>query len=303
MHPARRAAVTGLVALRRATVAFLVLGAVALALVRIALRLAPPEREAWTLFALNVDRTVLFARLSQSATGFYADQVTTRLVALPAASFAVEHRAMLGPPPTPSGERGVASGGDRLTWDTGTWHLHVGGNDLQVRADLASPAAAACPPAPGALAGVLGVGDGGDVSGAMVLQGTGVVVHSVAKGVVTAPALYVLSPDFSAGVDPLADCQAWVRAGSASWSGPAPEVKEEAPFTLGEWTLVVHREGDPLRIESFGHLLPMERLAGAAAGWSEPIQVLQRVTVDARGPGTTGPHAGLIVTRSVRAMP
>lgn len=294
---------TGFAALRRATVAFFVLGALALAFVRIVLGVAPPEREAWTLFALNVDRTVLFARLSQSATGFYADQVTTRLVALPAASFAVEHRAMLGPPATPSGESGVASGGDQLTWGAGTWHLRVGGSDLQVRADLASPAATACPPAPGALAGVLGVGDGGDVSGAMVIDGTGVVVHTVARGVVTAPALYVLSPDFSAGVDPLADCQAWVRAGSASWSGPPPEVVEDTPFRLGEWTLVVHREGDPLRMESYGHLLPMERWAGAAAGWPEPIQVLQRVTVDAQGPGTTGPHAGLIVTRSVRAMP
>lgn len=305
---------TGLVALRRATVLFVVLGLLALACVRLVLSVAPPEREAWTLFALNVDRTVLFARMSRSSTGFYDDQVTTRLVALPTQSFAVEHRAMLGPALAPDGAKpdgtvlqpggsaAIASGSDVLAWAAGTWHLHIGSDALQARADLPSPEPGGCPPGAGSVTGVLGVGDGGDVSGAMVLEGTGVVVHTVARGIVTAPALYVLTADFSAGVDPLADCPAWVRAGKEQWSGPAPEIVEERPFTLGSWTLVVHREGDPLRMEAFGHLLTIERLAGAAVGWPEPIQVLQRVTVEAQGPGTNGPHAGLILSRSARGM-
>lgn len=291
-----------LIAALRASVVLLLLSLLALVGVRIALVVAPPEREAWALIGVSVDRSILYARLSTSSTGFYDHQVTTRLAALPTQSFAVEHRAMLGP--AEGTVNGIAAGSDDLTWAAGVWHLHVGGDDVQVRATLRMEdepeGPGGCPPTAGALAGVLGVGDGGDSSGAMVLDGKAVVVHTLARGVVRNRALYVLGPDFAAGIDPLADCPAWVRAGAASWSGDGAIVPEAdvGEVRLGEWTLTVHREGDALRMETFGHLLGFERWAAAIVGWPEPIQILQRTTVTVDGPGVSGPRPGLVLERS-----
>ena len=290
----------GLIAARRAGTLLLLLVVLALAAVRLALSFAPPVREAWTLIAVNVDMSVLWARMSTSSTGFYDHQVTTRLAALPTRSFPVEHRAMLGP--AVGTVNGIAAGGDDLTWALGIWHLHVGGDDVQVRATLPETTPAACPPTPGELSGVLGVGDGGDQSGALVLDGSAVVVHTLARGVIRDRALYVLGPGFSAGIDPLADCPAWVRAGERSWSGEPPEVQDGvgAPIHLGEWTLQVHLEDDPLRMEAFGQLQPIERWAAAAVGWPEPVQTLERAIVTVEGPGVSGPRAGLLLQRSVK---
>lgn len=294
-----------LIAASRASVVLVLLTLLALVGVRIALLVAPLEREAWALIGVSVDRSILYARLSTSSTGFYDHQVTTRLAALPTQSFAVEHRAMLGP--AEGTVNGIAAGSDDLTWAAGVWHLHVGGDNVQVRAMLhaedvpESPEApGGCPPTAGSLAGVLGVGDGGDSSGALVLDGKAVVVHTLARGVVRNRALYVLGPDFAAGIDPLADCPAWVRAGAASWSGDAPTVPEPdgGEVRLGDWMLTVHREDDALRMETFGHLLGFERWAAAIVGWPEPIQILQRTTVTVHGPGVSGPRPGLVLERT-----
>lgn len=293
-----------LIAAFRASVALVLLALLALVGVRIALVVAPPAREAWALIGVSVDRSVLYVRLSTSSTGFYDHQVTTRLAALPTQSFAIEHRAMLGP--AEGTVNGIAAGSDDLTWASGVWHLHVGGDNVQVRATLhdapgGPEGPGGCPPMAGSLAGVLGVGDGGDSSGALVLDGKAVVVHTVARGVVRNRALYVLGTDFAAGVDPLADCPAWVRAGAASWSGDAPTVPQDGgELRLGDWILTVHREDDALRMETFGHLLGFERWAAALVGWPEPVQILQRATVTVNGPGVSGPRPGLVLEREVK---
>ncbi len=294
----------GLRSARRAgALAVALLGLITLG-VRLALVLEPPTREAWTLIAITVDTSGLYARLSAASTGFYNHQITSRLVALPAAGFAIEHRAMLGPSPV-SGD-GIAGGADSLTRTDGVWHLRIAGNDVQARAIVTprvpSAPASDCAPAPGALTGVLGSGDGTEASGALVLDGTAVVVHTLARGVVNDRALYVLGPQFAAGIDPLADCPAWVVSATKRWTGAAPEIGpgSEADVDLGDWHLHVRRLDDALKMDSYEQLLPIEHLAARIVGWPEPHQELQRVLVRVSGPGFTNPVPGLILDRTTR---
>ncbi len=290
-------------AVQAGALAALIMAAVAIA-VRVTLWIAPPEREAWTLIGITTDTTALYARLSTSSTGFYDGQVTTRLAALPPQSFVVEHRAMLGP--AEGGEDGIVSGSDGLTRSGGSWKLRIGGNNVQVRATStpSHPPIRECPPETGKLAGVLGVGDGGDASGALLLDGRAVVVHTLAVGEVSNEALYVLGPGFAAGVDPLADCPAWVISGTEEWVGEAPELPEgsEGDVQLGPWTLHIRRLGEPLRMDSHGHLLPIERWAATLVGWREAHQRLQRVTVRMEGPEVNGPRSGVMLRRTVRTQ-
>jgi hypothetical protein len=124
----------------------------------------------------------------------------------------------------------------------------------------------------------------------------------VARGEVENRAIYVLGPSFSAGVDPISDCPAWVVAGSEQWTGQAIALAEdpEAPagaLQLGAWTLRVRRLDDALRIESFTQILPLERWMARLMGVREPVTRLQRATVRVEGPGIAGPRAGLVIAR------
>ena len=286
--------------------------------VRLALGVWPPQREAWVLVGVTVDTSALYARLSSGSTGFYDRQVTSRLAALPAHGFPVEHRAMMGPA-NPS-STGISGSTDSLTLAGSTWHLKVSGDDVQVRASVKGAGGTGgggdggpgggdggegpCPPALGSLRGVLGVGDGAENSGAFVLDGTAMVFRTTARGVVHDRALYVLGRRFSAGVDPLADCPAWVTSGESTWTGEAPGLPsdEEIDVALGEWRLHVRRISGPLKLDSYGHLLPFEQWAARLVGWPEPHQSLQRVTVSVEGPdaGSTTESPGLILDRGVR---
>lgn len=285
---------------RRAGTLGLTLLVVIAASTRVALRVWPPEREAWVLIGVTVDTSVLYARLSSASTGFYDRQVTSRLAALPAHGFPVEHRAMLGP--ADASGNGISGGTDSLTLDGAAWHLRVAGDDVQARASVTVEGDGQCPPSPGSLSGVLGVGDGAENSGAFVLDGAAMVLHTVARGVVHGRALYVLGRDFSAGVDPLGDCTAWVLAGETTWTGAAPEIPAgaEADVTLGEWQLHVRRLDSALKMDSYGQLLPFERWASLLVGWPEPHQELQRVVVTVEGPGLSTQSPGVMLDRGVR---
>ena len=265
----------------------------------------PPEREAWSLISVSRDMSVVYARMSTASTGLLDHQVTSRLAALPIHSYAVEHRAVLGPiDGGQSLQNGIASGADSLRWRVDRWALRMGGDDVQVRAELKPGPIQSCPPSLGSVSGVLGVGDSGSASGAMLLDGTAAVIHTIARGNVENRAIYVLGPGFSAGVDPLADCRAWVVAGADQWTGEAVALADDpdAPagsLQLGAWTLRVRRLDDALRMESFGQVLPFERWMARLAGVREPVMRLQRATVRVEGPGISGPRAGLVIDRGL----
>lgn len=271
---------------------------------RVALAVAPPTREAWTVVGVTADMSALVARLSTANTGLLGAQVTSRVAALQVHSYAIEHRAMLGPA-APQGERherGIASGADALVAEDGRWRLQIAGDDVQVRARIASADAGTCPPPVGAMTGVLGVGDGGAASTAMVLSGTAAVVHTIARGNVDDAALYVLAPGFAAGVDPLADCPAWVVTRTTQWSGVATRgsADGEPTYTLGDWTLTVRRLEDAVRMEAFGHTLWVERAVARAFGVREPVMRVQRASVRVDGPGEAGPRPGVVIERGLQ---
>ena len=79
-----------------------------------------------------------------------------------------------------------------------------------------------------------------------------------------------------------------------------PAQADSIRVQLGEWKLTVHREDDPLHLETFGQLLPIEHLAAAAVGWREAIHTVQRVTVRVEGPGMLAPRAGMVLDRDLR---
>lgn len=268
---------------------------------RVGLAVSPPTREAWTVVGIANDMSVLYARLSTSNTGLLGRQVTSRVAALQVHGFAIEHRAVLGPA-VPLGdrhERGIASGSDALQAEDGRWRLQIAGDDVQVRAKVVSPDAGTCPPPIGAMSGVLGVGDGGSASTAMVLGGNAAIVHTVARGNVEGTATYVLGPGFAAGIDPLADCPAWVVTRTAQWSGEATTIDDAADptYRLGDWTLTVRRLEDAVRMEAFGHTLWVERLLARAMGVREPVVRVQRASVRVDGPGEAGPRPGVRIER------
>ena len=270
---------------------------------RVVVSVSPPEREAWSLISVSSDMSVLYARMSTASTGLLDHQVTSRLAALPIHSYTIEHRAVLGPIADETDRtNGISSGADLLRWRVDRWQLRMGGDDVQVRAELKPAPIRSCPPSLGTVSGVLGVGDGGATSGAMLLDGTAAVVHTLARGDVENRAIYVLGPTFSAGVDPLSDCPAWVVSGAEQWTGQAIALADDpdAPagaLQLGAWTLRVRRLDDALRIESFGQILPFERWMARLAGVREPVMRLQRATVRVEGPGIAGPRAGLVIDR------
>lgn len=256
-----------------------------------------PVRDTLALVGVDADTVVLWTHLTVANTGLLDDQLTTRLVLLPApGNDPLEHRAVQGPT-APPGPDGVGAGTDALRPVEDGWELRVGGEGLAARI-RARGATVGCPPTPGDLAGF--VEDRG-VEGRLV-TGRGVVVHTRVEGDPEADALYVLGPAFAAGVDPLSDCPAWVVAGDATWTGTPPPLdpSPRATLRLGDWALTFRHVGPAVDQAPLGHVLPPERWLAAAMGYAPRLRA-RRVTLRVSGPGVDGVRAGLLVERGPAA--
>ncbi len=268
--------------------------------VRVVLARHPPLRDTTTVYAVGSDTSILLTRLSRSDTGFIAGQLTTRVAYIEQGGAVVEHRAQYGGAQVT--ETGIAGGSDRLERVDRGWELRVAGGGVQVTAELRGQAET-CPPTPASLNGGLGltpenaVAPGGQVtsSGGMVLRASALVVHSVPRDDAPGPALYVFSPTFSAGVDPLSPCPAWVRAGELEWTGAAPEVGL-GMVTLGRWRVTVKPAGPTVLLDGTAHLHRLERVLAGLVGFRPAVQELRRVSVAVEGPGVSGPRTGLLLT-------
>lgn len=248
------------------------------------------EAGAWELVGVDADTAIVWATLSVDDGGLLARQLTTELTVVQPGSEPLEHRAVRGPTAAP-GPEGVEAGPDRLGPVPGGWELRVGGEGLGARIQ-ARGADAGCPPTPGVMGGFVE-----DRADGRLLAGDAVLVSLA--GPRDAPALYVLGPAFAAGVDPAADCPAWVRTPTGTWSGDAPPFLPIAgnDVHLGDWTLKVRHLGDPVLREGGAHLLGPERWLARLGGFLPPTRSVRRVSVVVTGPGVSGVRAGLLVER------
>jgi hypothetical protein len=240
------------------------------------------------------DAAALVARLSVTNTSLLDRQLHTRLTVVAPGYPPLQHHALRGP--ATLGRDGVVQEPDALSRAGDAWELRVGGEGLGARVRL-DGADTSCPPRPGAARGI--VQPDGDASAGRIVDGRGVIVRSHSTWDERGAALYVMGPGFAAGVDPLAACPAWVRAGEAAWAGEAAEVVAEPgrQVQLGDWTLTVRALGERAVEEPLGHLLPPER-ALARLFRMAPAQVeIRRVQVTVAGPGIAGQRAGMIITR------
>lgn len=276
--------------LRIASAVTAIAGALGLGLAWIAVS---PHREAWTLVAVNADGAVVLARLSQGNTGLFHEQVTARLAVLPARGPVLEHRAIDGPGTLD--ETGVRAGPDALVAEDGEWRLRLDGDTLRARV-VVRGGEMSCPPEPGEVQGIIEAGTGAQSAGeplGITLTGTGVVVRTAASGAVRDSAFYVIAPDFAAGVDPLAQCPAWVRAGERGWAGKAAPIDDQV--SLGPWVLSVRRWQDSVVQEPLAHTLFPERLLSRLVGFASPRLTLTRATVTVQG--LAGKRTGVVIDR------
>jgi hypothetical protein len=238
-----------------------------------------PRTDAWTLVAADADGALLWANLSVNNTGLLDNQLTTRFLLLPAGPAVVEHRAQWGP--ATLGDDGVAASGDSLVRAADGWELRIGGEGLGARVQ-ARGAAPACPPELGQIAGVVE-----DRVDGRLVTGPGIVVRTRAEGHVTGTALYVLASGFAAGIEPLSDCPAWVRAGDRTWTGTASDfpIARDTALTLGDWTLTFRSAGDVVSHDGWAHALGAERAGAWVFGFRPPITDARRAVVRVDGPG------------------
>lgn len=272
----------------------------AAAATRVWLRSHPPLREAFTLYGVGLDTSVLFVRLSVSDAGFINGQLTTRAAYVEQGGQTVEHRAQYGVATV--APEGITGGPDQLVQDARGWNLRVGGTGVQLTGQLRG-AEPGCPPRAGALTGGLGltpqdaVSPSGAItsSGGTVLHASALVTHTRAPDAAPGPAFYVFSPSFSAGVDPDSDCPAWVRDGEHTWTGAAPSTLGPGPLVLDRWTLQLKAAGPPVLLDGNAHLHPLERVMAGLVGFHPAVQSVRRVSVRVDGPGATGPRTGILV--------
>ena len=266
--------------------------------VRAAIWAWPPSREAWSLLSIGPDQAVLLARLSVSDSGFYRDQLTTRVYLLRPDGGVFEHRAMYAP--TKIREDGVASGLDSLEATAEGWELRVAGDGAQARAVLRG-ARPGCPGEAGELQGVMGTsveGEGGDFGGER-LEGRAVVIRTRAEGHVRGKALYVLGPDVVIVVEPLAvGCTAWGVVGGESWAGVAPVVEgAQGSLTVGPWQLELRPTATRVDSGAWPHLLGPERWLAAAVGQPEPTLRVQRLVVEVQRAGARLRSSAILLVR------
>jgi hypothetical protein len=250
-----------------------------------------PRADAWALVSADADGALFWSELSISNTGLLADQLTTRVLLLPAGPGSIEHRAQWGTGVV--GEHGVEGGADALVRSPGGWELRVGGDGLGARAHAAG-ADAGCPPLVGEVAGMVE-----DRVDGRLLSGPGVVVRTRAEGHPVGTALYVLGQGVAASIDALADCPAWIRVGDEVWTGQASvfTAARTTALTLGSWTLTFRSIGDPIVHDAWAHALPAERAIASAFGFRAPVHEARRAMVRVEGPGIDRPAPALVLRR------
>ncbi len=250
-----------------------------------------PRSEAWSLVAADADGALLWASLSVGNTGLLDDQLTTRLLLLPNGPGMIEHRASWGP--STLDDAGVRGGADALVSVADGWELRVGGEGLGARVQ-ARGAAPGCPPEIGEMAGVVE-----DRVDGRLLTGPAIVTRTRMDGHEEGTALYVFGAGFTAAIEPLSDCGAWVRAGDHTWSGvaaPFPVAKGTA-LTLGAWTLSFRSAGEAVVQDGWGHALAAERLVARAFGFRQPRNEVRRAMMRVEGPGVEILAPALVIRR------
>ena len=265
---------------------------VAVGVAQVGVRLwVEPRTEAWSLITADADGAVIWADLSVSNTGLLDQQLTTRLLVLPPGPGSIEHRAQWGPATLDAD--GVRAAPDGLVATADGWELRVGGEGLGARVRVTG-AAPGCPPTIGAMRGMVE-----DRVDGRLVSGAGLVVRSRSDGHPVGTALYVIGQDIAAGIDPWADCPAWLRAGDDVWTGDAAEftAARTTALTLGAWTLTFRGVGDAVAHDLWGHALPAERALAAAFGFHAPRHEARRATVRVTGPGLDRLAPALVLRR------
>lgn len=272
-------------ALLGAGVAVLVAGALAARL------LVVPRVEAWTLVGADADGAIVWTELAVANTGLLRDQLTTRLLVLPGAASAIEHRAQWGSATV--GDGGIVATPDQLAATPEGWELRVGGGGLAARI-RASGAAAGCPPTPGELGGMVE-----DRIEGRLVTGPGLVMRTRTEGHAVGTAVYVVADGFAAAVDPFAACPAWVRGGDEAWTGDAApfDLARVSALTLGAWTFTFRSAGDAVVHDGWAHALGVERAAAALLGYAPPVTEARRVVVRVEGPGGPRIAPGFVLVR------
>lgn len=250
-----------------------------------------PRSEAWSFVGVDADGAMLWTWLSVGNTGLLDQQLTTRLLLLPAGPGVVEHRASWGP--APLGDDGVRGGADALVAVTEGWELRIGGEGLGARV-LARGARPGCPPEIGEMAGVVE-----DSVDGRLLSGSAIVTRTHMEGEIEGSSLYVLGDDFAAAIEPLSDCPAWVRAGERTWTGDAQafSVERDTTLVLGDWTLTFRSAGDSVVQDGWGHTLATERLLARFFGFRAPRTEARRAVMRVEGPGVSTLAPALAIRR------
>ncbi|MFZ5481267.1 MAG: hypothetical protein ACOZNI_31195 [Myxococcota bacterium] len=256
--------------------------------------LGPPTREALSMIVVDDDAAAIVARLSVTNTSVLDRQLHTRLTMVSPGYQPLQHHALRGP--SEIGPDGVAQEPDALARVGDRWELRIGGGALGARVTLEG-ADTSCPPSPGRARGF--VQPTGDSNAGRTVDGRGVLARTRSSWDEASTAIYVLGPGFAAGVDPIADCPAWVRAEGGAWAGEPPEVVAEAgrQLVLGDWTITLRSLGEAATEAPLGHLLGPERALARLFRMAPARVEIRRVGVVVAGPGIAAPRAGVLVAR------
>ncbi len=257
-----------------------------------------PRRDAWTLVGTSADTSIILARLSVANTGLFADQLTSRVVVIPPTGTPLEYRSIEGPGSIDAA--GARAGAVAIEQHGSDWSIRTAGETLHSRLRVAdSPTS--CPPTPGRLAGVVEAGDADNAGAALGLtvDGSGILVRTRAQDSVRDGALYVLTPEFSLGLDGLSDCPAWLIDGERRWTGaamPLPVVDgEDLELGVGPLVILVHPWIDAVTQHSLSHTLVAERVLAWMVGFPPPRATVRRATVTVQG--RDGKRIGVLIER------
>jgi hypothetical protein len=260
-------------------------------LLQVAVRvLVTPHADIWSLVTIDADGAAVWASLTVADTGLLDDQLTTRVVVIPANGSLVEHRAQWGP--TAVGSDGI-QGSDSLTPEAGSWTLRVGGDGLRARLTLRD-GAPGCPPTVGPVGGMVE-----DRTDGRLVDGQGLVVRERLVGHPSGVALYAVGVGFALGIDPWSECPAWVTEGDHVWTGDAVAIPDErrSSLEIGEWSISLRGLGDPVEHDEWAHALDPERWAAGLFGFPAPVTELRRVVLSVSGPGGARIVPGLRIER------
>ena len=245
-------------------------------------RLAPTRHARW-LVATTSTLGALVARVSASDSGLLKNQLTTRLLLLEPGMVPLEQRAQ----GLQIGE--FSTSVDHILPTKDGWDTRIGGDGLNARLVMRQDMADTKPYARNIEGFIRFSAD------IRRTTGWGIVVDSTTTGRVQSSALYVLDASLTLVVDPVLDAsKAWYRTSEQGWVGEPVPVVVGREFRVGDLTVLVKLlEGQTL--ESFGHLLSLERGMAWMVGVSEPRLTIFRAS--ARINQEAVDHAAVVLVR------